>query len=99
VRITPKLQGKHAWLEAELAAWTKLLESANDKQRAAIVQTLRHWQGDTDLAGIRDTEALAALPESERAAWQALWERVDSLMSTSARATFDHVFPGDPFAR
>jgi hypothetical protein len=28
-----------------------------------VVQTLRHWQQDTDLAGIRDAAALAKLPQ------------------------------------
>jgi hypothetical protein len=32
-----------------------------------------HWKGDPDLAGVRDTHALAKLPEAERAAWRALW--------------------------
>jgi hypothetical protein len=42
---------------------------------------LRHWQTDADLAGVRDADALAALPESERAAWRALWTRVDALLA------------------
>jgi hypothetical protein len=35
----------------------------------------------SDLAGIRDAEALAKLPEPERQEWQALWADVDSLLA------------------
>ncbi|HVC93087.1 MAG TPA: hypothetical protein VND64_05320 [Pirellulales bacterium] len=33
---------------------------------------LRHWRQDSDLAGVRDETALAALPEEEREAWKDL---------------------------
>jgi tetratricopeptide (TPR) repeat protein len=62
-----------AWLHGELAAWEPLVEKGPAQARTFIVQTLRHWQQDTDLASVRDPEALAALPEPEREEWQALW--------------------------
>jgi tetratricopeptide (TPR) repeat protein len=65
------------WLTAELATWTRLLESAKGQERDAATQALAHWKRDPDLAGVRDAEALAKLPESERKAWQALWADVD----------------------
>jgi hypothetical protein len=44
----------------------KCLEKQRDRrdegQRGAIVQTLEHWKRDPDLAGVRETKALAALP-------------------------------------
>jgi hypothetical protein len=48
------------WLEAELASWSELLETAKGEQRASITKTLQWWQQDTDLAGIRESEAAAA---------------------------------------
>jgi hypothetical protein len=69
------------WLKAELAAWTKLLESDPHQARPVIAQTLKHWKVDTDLAGIRDADALAKLPEVERKDWQALWAEVDALLA------------------
>jgi eukaryotic-like serine/threonine-protein kinase len=72
------------WLKAELAAWTKLLESGPPQARAFIVQTLNHWKQDTDLAGIRDAEALAKLPEAERKEWQALWAEVEALLAQAS---------------
>jgi hypothetical protein len=71
----------HAWLEAELKAWSGLLESAKDhKQRQAIAGTLEHWREDTDLASVRDKHALDSLPEGERAMWKTLWADVDRLL-------------------
>jgi tetratricopeptide (TPR) repeat protein/tRNA A-37 threonylcarbamoyl transferase component Bud32 len=67
------------WLNAELAVWSTLLESANARQRGAIVKTLQHWHEDTDLGGIRDEKELARLPEAERNEWQSLWAEVDAL--------------------
>jgi serine/threonine-protein kinase len=69
-----------AWLKAELDAWSKILDSDDPKARAAVAPTLRHWQQDPDLAGVRDPEALADLPDEERQAWQALWADVDALL-------------------
>ena len=54
-----------AWLQAELAAWTKFLDSGPAGARPIIVQTLKHWLEDGDLAGVREAKALEALPEAE----------------------------------
>jgi hypothetical protein len=69
------------WLEAELKTWSQLLESAKGDQRQAIAPTLRHWQEDTDLAGVRDEAALAKLPGDEREAWKSLWAEVEALLA------------------
>ncbi len=73
-----------AWLEAELATWTKLLGSANAQQRQAIAATLKHWQQDTDLAGVRDEAALDQLPAAERKAWKSFWAKVDALVAKAS---------------
>jgi hypothetical protein len=76
-----KLRGQAlGWLKAELAAWTKLRESGPSQERAVIVQRMIHWKQDTDLAGIRDADALAKLPGEEQKVWQALWADVDALL-------------------
>ena len=74
----------HAWLEAELETWSSRLRSADDKQRQAIAENLKHWQEDASLAGVRDGAALTQLPEVERKAWQSLWERVESLRTKAS---------------
>src|SRR5262249_24085929 len=68
------------WLKAERSAWARLLDSGPPQARAATTQVLQHWRGDPDLAGVRDPDALAKLPETERAAWRALWADVDALL-------------------
>ena len=69
------------WLKAELEIWSKLLESAQAEARQAIAPTLQHWRTDPDLAGVRDPDALAKLPEGERTEWEALWRNVDELLA------------------
>jgi serine/threonine-protein kinase len=71
----------HKWLEAELAAWTKVLESAKGADRQSVAKTLEHWRRDTDLTSIRDEAAMAKLPDGERKRWQTLWAKVDALLS------------------
>jgi serine/threonine-protein kinase len=71
-----------AWLEAELKAWSILLESAKgQKQRQAIAGTLEHWRDDTDLTSVRDKHALDSLPEGERTLWKTLWDDVERLLN------------------
>jgi serine/threonine-protein kinase len=73
------------WLEAELKTWSQLLESAKGDQRQAIASTLKHWQEDTDLAGVRDEAALAKLPGDEREGWKSLWAKVDGLLANARK--------------
>ena len=69
------------WLPDKLAAWSKVLDSDDPQARAAVAPTLRHWRKDSDLVGLREPEALAALPAKERADWQALWGEVDRMIA------------------
>jgi hypothetical protein len=41
-------------------------------------------QQDADFAGVRGTEALAKLPEAERAEWTKLWQDVAALGKQAA---------------
>jgi Tfp pilus assembly protein PilF len=67
------------WLRADLAAWTKL--EPDPKQPDRLVHTLKHWQEDSDFAGVRDASALAKLPAEELEAWQKLWSEVAALLT------------------
>jgi len=71
-------------LKAELAVWSTLDESGPPQARPVIVQTLKHWQEDADLAGIREAKELAKLLEDERKAWQSLWVDVEALLKRTA---------------
>jgi tetratricopeptide (TPR) repeat protein len=68
-----------AWLRADLTAYTKLLDGDKPDARTLVQQRMRHWQQDTDLAGLRDKDALAKLPAEEREACQKLWADVAEL--------------------
>ncbi len=68
------------WLKGEVVSWAKTLDGAPAQMKANIAPTLKHWKTDSDLAGIRDPEALAKLPDPERKLWQALWVDVEALL-------------------
>jgi hypothetical protein len=69
------------WLRAERAAWSDALGEGPPPARPVIAQTLQHWRSDPDLAGVRDPNELAKLPEHEQTAWRALWADVDALLA------------------
>ena len=68
------------WLRADLALLTKQLDSDKPEDRKTAVQTLRHWQQDSDLSGLRDAEELAKLPADEQKACKKLWTDVRALL-------------------
>jgi tetratricopeptide (TPR) repeat protein len=68
------------WLRADLALWGKHMSSDKPPELQAARQALKHWQKDPDLAGVRDQEALAKLPEAERKEWARLWDEVADLL-------------------
>jgi tetratricopeptide (TPR) repeat protein len=73
------------WLGADLTRWGEQAAAAAEDLPATVRQRLARWQQDPDLAGVRDTAALAKLPAAERQAWQQLWQEVDAgLARTSA---------------
>jgi hypothetical protein len=45
---------------------------------------MKHWQQDTDFAGVRGPAALAKLPEAERQDWEELWADVADLLGRAA---------------
>jgi hypothetical protein len=71
------------WLRADLTAWARQAASDKEADRARVRQTLGRWQHDPDLAGVRTKEALAKLPEAERADWQELWTDVRALLQNA----------------
>jgi tetratricopeptide (TPR) repeat protein/serine/threonine protein kinase len=74
------------WLRADRDAWRRRLDTESDKAWPELVRQMRHWQGDPDLAGVREPEALARLPEAERPAWRQLWAGVaDTLVEGLAK--------------
>ena len=68
------------WIRADLGLCSKMLDTGNAKDRDVVVQALQHWKVCPNLAGIRDAEALARLPEPERKEWRSLWADFDTLL-------------------
>jgi tetratricopeptide (TPR) repeat protein/serine/threonine protein kinase len=70
------------WLRADLAAMGRLLDKGADQARstARVGDVLKHWQVDPDLAGVREADALAQLPDAERQPWQKLWQDVADIL-------------------
>jgi hypothetical protein len=66
------------WLAADLAKYTAQAKKAAGQ--AVLRQQLSHWLKDSDLAGVRDEQSLAKLPEKEREAWSKLWVEVAALL-------------------
>jgi serine/threonine-protein kinase len=68
-----------AWLRVELTRWSRQRTSDKPPEREAAQRTMRHWQTDPDLAGVRGEKSLAALPAAERRDWQQFWAAVRRL--------------------
>ncbi len=75
------------WLRSCQVAWEKELERGTDGARDAVCKALAHWQRDSDLAGVREEHALAALPSGEQLAWRLLWSDVDKVLARARKAS------------
>ncbi len=69
------------WLQADLAAWSKNLDSSPAADRTLITKILTHWRTDPDLAGLRDPDAVNNLPEAERQECRKLLSDLDTLLN------------------
>jgi tetratricopeptide (TPR) repeat protein len=67
------------WLRADLAQRTNSFDALPAPARASLVEMLKRWQRDSDLAGVRDPAAVAKLPTDEQQAWRELWTNVKSV--------------------
>jgi serine/threonine-protein kinase len=67
------------WLRADLGLWNKQLASGPPGDRPTVQLKMRHWQKDSDLAGIRDPAALANMPPEEQKGFAQLWADVAAL--------------------
>ncbi|HJT76627.1 MAG TPA: tetratricopeptide repeat protein, partial [Gemmataceae bacterium] len=75
------------WLRADLAACGRVLGNGPEKARPLALRRLRDGLADPDFAGVRESEALARLPERERQAWLQLWADVRDRLARAQRPT------------
>jgi serine/threonine-protein kinase len=69
------------WLSADLAQWSESHEQTTGSVPREVRSQLARWRSDPDLACVRDPEALAKLPDSERESWDSLWATVGALLA------------------
>jgi len=75
-----------AWLRADLEVLSKRVQRSPSVERQVTRQMLQHWQRDTDLARLRDADALKQLPAQEQDAWRKLWADVAELLKRAGDA-------------
>ncbi len=74
-----------AWLRADLDLWGERLKDS--KPDGKVVRgALKHWQGDADLAPVRDAGAVPKLSAAEQQAWGQLWTDVAELLKKTDNA-------------
>jgi hypothetical protein len=69
-----------AWLQADIARWTKILDTGIPQARPTVQEKLLQWQHNPDLAGIRDAAWIVNLPDEELRACRKLWAEVEALL-------------------
>jgi tetratricopeptide (TPR) repeat protein len=73
------------WLQSELSAWTKMLQSGTDEDQRVALSRLNHSRSDRDLAGLREPVELAKVPEEEQQTWRQFWAKVATLQKNTSR--------------
>jgi serine/threonine-protein kinase len=77
------------WLTADCNARAERHRLGKSGDRTVVATTVRSWQQNQDLSGVRDEPALARLPTDERRAWQILWAKVATLAARDPAAKFN----------
>jgi tetratricopeptide (TPR) repeat protein len=72
------------WLQADLALMSA--RAKDPKRWVEARERLTHWKADADLACVRDPAWLAAMPPTDREAWESLWADVDALLAAVSPA-------------
>jgi tetratricopeptide (TPR) repeat protein len=90
VRLTDKERSRWRtqaldWMHVNLSNLSQRLKSGKPQVRALVRRRLGHWQQDPDLAGLRDPDVLAKLPDSDREACQKFWAQVEAMLQRAQR--------------
>jgi hypothetical protein len=67
------------WLQADLAAYAAQVAANTEEGREQARRWMQDVKAERMLACVRDAEALAKLPETERAEWQKLWGDIEAM--------------------
>lgn len=71
-----------AWLRADMALRASIIQGADPAAAQRSRALLRYWKSEPNFEGVRNAEALTALPSSDRLAWEALWDELERLSAT-----------------
>lgn len=71
------------WLREELRSADAVLEKSTGDARVKILQRLRRWLTEEDLAPLREPRELDKLPADERERCQTLWSDLQAVLSRS----------------
>jgi serine/threonine-protein kinase len=74
------------WLRADLAVWSRTLDSGSRAACDVVTKLLTHLQADPDLAGLREPNALEKLSADEREECSALWKDIAALLDRVKKA-------------
>jgi serine/threonine-protein kinase len=69
------------WLRQELVWYGKTLDNRSDKKYSEVLQRLRQWQTEGELAELREPGALNKLPADERKRCLELWAEVRAVLA------------------
>jgi eukaryotic-like serine/threonine-protein kinase len=74
----------HAWLQADLAQWTKRLQERDVKALPGLLTRLPGWKYEPAFVAVRDSQKPGSLPKAEQADWLQLWSDLDQLLKKVA---------------
>jgi serine/threonine-protein kinase len=78
-------QQAREWLQADLAAWIRLLDSDQARVREGARKALSDWREDPDLPCVRDPGELNKLAADERTEFVALWADVAAALARTEK--------------
>lgn len=68
------------WLQQELQSCRKALEGSSEQAKSKVLQRMRQWQTEEDLAGLRDAREMESLPSDERQLCRKFWDEVTATL-------------------
>ena len=77
-------QQAREWLRADLDALAARLRGDPAPDRAMVKDSLRRWRESSDLAGLRDPDAMIKLPPAERSECLSLWNDFNLLFDRAS---------------
>ncbi len=75
-----------AWLHADLAVWSGVLDRGKELERQLLLKHVYQWRWEPRFASIRDREAILGWPPEQQAQCRALWQDANVLIMRAEAA-------------